>query len=102
MVATLKQPNGDYNCNNCGEIFSGLNAKDHIVAAHIVEKCRRAEKFMCPVCNKCFSSKSSLQEHKTIIHNDGPINVFSCENCEFVTKHKSSLDRHKKRKHTAI
>merc|ERR1719318_1760047 len=57
MVATLKQSDGSYKCNNCGEVFSGVNAKENIVAAHIVEKCRKVEQFLCPVCNKYFSSK---------------------------------------------
>ena len=102
LVDTLKQSDGSYKCNNCGEVFSGLKADEHIVTAHIVEQCRRAEEFLCPVCNKCFSSKSNLEQHKKIIHYDGPMNVLSCEDCEFLTKHKSSLDRHKKRKHSTI
>ena len=100
MVATLKQQDGSYKCNNCGEVFSRVNAEDNIVAAHVVEKCRKVEQFLCPVCNKCFSSKSNLQQHKAIIHFEGPMNILSCDDCEFVTKHKSSLDRHKKRKHS--
>ena len=78
-VDRIKQSDGSYKCNNCGEVFSGMKADGHIVAAHIVEKCKRAEKYQCPVCNKCFSSKSNLEQHKKIIHYDGPMNVLSWE-----------------------
>ena len=102
MVATLKQSDGSYKCNNCGEVFSGLNAEKHVVAAHVVEKCRSGVKFLCPECNKSFSSKSNLAYHMKMIHYAGPTNVLYCEDCEFVTKHKSSLERHKKRSHGSI
>jgi uncharacterized Zn-finger protein len=95
MVETLKLPDGSYKCKICGE----LKADKDDVIAHLVEKCKSVEQCLCPVCNKCFSSKSNLSQHMQNIHYDGPVNVLSCEDCEFVTKHKSSLIRHKKRKH---
>jgi hypothetical protein len=98
MVETLKQDDVSYKCKNCGEVFSGFKA-DKDVIAHVVEKCKSDERFLCSVCNKCFSSKSNLEQHKKNIHYDGLRNVLSCEQCELITKHKSSLLRHNKRKH---
>ena len=98
MVETLKQDDGSFMCKNCREVFTGLNA-DKDVIKHVAEKCKGDERFLCSVCNKSFSSKSNLEQHKKNIHYDGPRNILSCEQCEFITKHKSSLLRHNKRKH---
>ena len=101
MVVTLKQDDGSYKCKICEEVFSGYRA-DKDVIAHLVEKCKSYEQFLCSVCNKCFSSKSNTEQHKKNVHYDGPMNVLSCEQCDFITKHKQSLIRHNKRKHEAI
>ena len=95
MAETLKLPDGSYKCKNCGAV----KADERDVIKHLVENCKSAEKYLCPVCNKCSSSKSNLLRHMQNSHYDGPVNVLSCEECEFVTKHASSLLRHKKRKH---
>lgn len=56
---------------------------------------------ICPVCNKNYSSKSSLNRHKKTIH-DGNAEIFKCnqEKCDYTTKHKTSLKRHLWRRHS--
>ena len=95
MVEELKLPDGNYKCKKCGLVEAD---KDDIIA-HLVEKCKSAKQCVCPVCNKNFSSKFNLSQHIQNTHHDGPINVLSCDVCEFVTRHQSSLVRHKHRKH---
>jgi uncharacterized Zn-finger protein len=59
MAETLKLPDGSYKCKICGEV----KADKRDVIKHLVEKCKSAEQCLCPVCNKCSSSKSNLLRH---------------------------------------
>ena len=69
LVDTLKQSDGSYKCNNCGEVFSGLKADEHIVTAHIVEKFRRAEEFKRHKKRKLIDSKRNHKKLKDIDSN---------------------------------
>ena len=100
MVETLRQDDGSYKCKDCGEVFLGNEADKNVVAhSHSVKKCKSDERFLCSECRKYFTSKFNLEQHKKNIQYEGPINILSCEHCDFITKHKTSLTRHMKIKH---
>lgn len=54
----------------------------------------------CPTCGKKFILKSSLDRHLEQ-HKQEP-HLFSCDECEFKTKRKDSLLRHRRRVHKAF
>jgi len=55
----------------------------------------------CPKCGKVFSSKTWLATHEKHIHGgeDGKIQTYQCDKCDFNTKHKNGLTYHSKSKH---
>ena len=69
---------------------------------HVVRKCKSDGQLLCSVCEKSFCSQFNLEQHKKIIHYEGPVNLFSCEQCQFISKHKSNLVRHQRRKHKLV
>ena len=56
-----QQGDGSYNCNRCGEIFTGDEAfsdlKDHITA-----ECKQPIEIQCEDCGKPFSNQSNLKK----------------------------------------
>ncbi|XP_017783485.1 PREDICTED: uncharacterized protein LOC108567500 [Nicrophorus vespilloides] len=49
-------------------------------------------KFVCPKCDWKYKHFASLRYHLT--YQCGKAPAFKCENCSFLTKHKSALKRH--------
>ena len=98
MVELFRQEDESFACKVCGYVFSGNEADKNLVE-HFVRKCKPEERFPCSECGKDFSSKFNLEQHKRNIHYEVPRNIFSCKYCDFISKHKTSMTRHVKRKH---
>ena len=92
-----------YTCKVCDMSFSGQDAKFMFVE-HLSNKCKPDVEFSCDSCDKPFSTKYNLEQHKKTIHYDVAKTLFSCKEdfCGFITKYKTSLTRHKKRLHAGI
>ena len=98
MVILSGQDKESFACRVCGLSFSGEEADKELVA-HLVNKCRPEERFPCNKCDKDFSSKFNMKQHERGIHFNVTKNVFCCKFCDFLSKHKTSITRHEKRKH---
>ena len=80
-------------CNICDKSFHyDQNLKVHIKRNH------DKKIFNCDQCNFSASLNSFLKQHLSI-HGDPTI---KCEDCEFKTKRKSDLNRHRKIQHSQI
>ena len=98
-VDALKKDDEDtYTCKVCSKSFSGLDARYKIID-HLAKKCKD-EKYYCDECEKSFSNVSNLNQHNRHAHVTIAVDVIKCDNCNFITKHKQSLLRHIKRKHS--
>ena len=80
-------PNCDYST------LQKYDVKKHVKRVHIKEK----GKHLCSLCPKIFHTKSSLEEHINGVHLN--IKPFKCDNCEFASAYKSTLNEHKKVTH---
>ena len=98
LVEILKKDDEKYNCTLCKMVFTGLEGGQQLVD-HLVNNCKPDERFPCDACDKDFSTKFNLDQHKKSIHYVEAKAVFSCQFCGFITKHKTSLTRHTKRMH---
>ena len=69
----------------------------NILSQHTLWRNVEELKSFCALCATSASAPSQIWSNTSkIIHYDGPMNVLSSEDCEFLRKHKSTLDRHKK------
>ena len=96
MVEMSRQDKESFVCKVCGVRFSGEGADKKLVA-HLVDKCRAEERFPCNKCDKDFSSKFNMKQHERSFHMIK--NILSCKFCDFQSQHKTSMTRHKKRRH---
>ena len=98
MAKIFRHDSESFKCKICDKIFTGDDA-DTKLSDHLIDKCREKAPYQCDECTKKFSTKFNVEYHKTISHSELTKN-FSCENCDFVTKHQSILKRHVRRVHT--
>ena len=98
LVEKLKEDDEKYSCTICKNAFSGPDGR-HDLVEHLLNKCKPEERFPCDVCDKDFSTKFNLDQHKRCAHYVATKAVFSCQFCGFITKYKTSLTRHTKRTH---
>ena len=63
-----------------------VNLKNH-------EKNHGGQKFICPICEKAFSHKATLEQHKAV-HSDEK--KFKCKLCTYSTKYNSHLAAHRR------
>ena len=96
-------PTETYSCVVCGNQYqTKCGLKNHIDLTHpaTTNGCETKYhlNFICDIsgCEAKFSFKSDLERHK-LKHQDSKL--FSCDACNFSTKRKSDLTRHKKLKH---
>ena len=64
----------------------------HEENGHIVSSHERKKPFKCEICNKTFSYKSTIKEHKATVH-DGQ-KPYNCEFCEKKFSSKSNFKKH--------
>ncbi|OMJ78439.1 hypothetical protein SteCoe_21764 [Stentor coeruleus] len=75
--------------NGCGKFYTTkLNLKRHILISHVAK-----DRFQCPDCEKCFSSKQNLTEHSYLHSGQKP---YECRYCGQKFRHISSLSVHYK------
>ena len=98
-VDGLKNDEDKYKCKVCSKSFSGFDARDMMIE-HLAKRCKEDKKYYCESCEKSFSTVSNLNMHKRHSHLTMAVDVIKCESCLFITKHKHSLLRHIKRKHS--
>ena len=99
MTELSRQDKDSFACRVCGVKFSGERAEKELVA-HLVNKCRADQRVSCNKCDRDFSSQFNMKQHERSFHNNVPKITFSCKFCDFVSQHKTSINRHEKRKHT--
>lgn len=98
LVETLKKDDEKYICALCKIAFTGPDGGQKLVE-HLLKNCKSEERFPCDACDKDFSTKFNLDQHKKCTHFVVAKAVFSCQFCGFITKYKTSLTRHTKRTH---
>jgi len=99
LVNTFKDGENQFKCKSCAKVFQGPNGENNFVK-HLTERCKSNERFKCDICHKDFSRSATLDQHREATHNDANReSTYSCTSCSFLTKYKSSLDRHIKRLH---
>ena len=98
LVETLKEDDEKYSCTICKNAFSGPDGR-HDLVEHLLNKCKPEERFPCDACDKDFSTKFNLDQHKRCAYYVATKAVFSCQFFGFITKYKTSLTRHTKRTH---
>ena len=101
-VESLKKED-HFTCKICDMSFIGLDSKDQLIE-HLIRKCKPDERLSCNSCDKDFSTKSNLTQHKRTAHYTMPQTVFRCDVkfCGFLTKYNTSLTRHMKSMHSDI
>ena len=99
MVDAFKDGENQFKSKSCAKVFQGPKGKRNLIM-HLTKKCKSNERFNYDICQKDFSRNATLGHHRETIHNEAyRKSTYSCESCSFLTKYKSSLDRHIKRLH---
>ena len=81
-----------HKCDICEKTFATIAQKrGHFRAAHVPK-----DSFQCEYCDKIFSVKRTLREHKVLYHSDKENNgeLYNCDVCEFKTASKQTLKYH--------
>ena len=88
----------EFLCKQCDKSFTNENALDYHEQKHKPV----LEKETCNICGFQSSSKSTLNQHKQLLHNEtcGSISTFDCNYCEKTFRVKKSLKRHLREKHS--
>jgi hypothetical protein len=96
-----------YNCINCNyKTYNKQRYELHLKSNKHYNTIHNNPLYTCVVCNKTYKLKSSLERHKTKIHNENTLELqehqehqehqeYICK-CGKTYKHKSSFSRHKK------
>ena len=88
----------EFLCKQCDKSFTNQNALDYHEQKHepVIEK------ETCNICGFQSSSKSTLNQHKSLIHNEtcGGSSIFKCHYCEKTFNVKKSLNRHLRETHS--
>lgn len=75
--------------NGCNrEYTTKINLKRHVLITHL-----DTQRFTCEQCQKSFSSKQNLIEHRFLHSGDKP---YTCSKCNQKFRHLSSLSLHNK------
>jgi hypothetical protein len=98
MVEVFRGEGDKFKCQICHEVFAGPKGDQKLIA-HLARKCKSRQQWDCNDCKKNFSTKFNLDQHRRVFHDKTHQSPLSCEICDFVTNHKTSLARHVKRWH---
>ena len=81
-----------FQCHQCEKVFTdNRNLKTHVKIIHE----GKGNDFVCEVCSKVFSRRTSLAAHK-LLHT-GEFKVYNCDNCAATFKDKRILVRHQEK-----
>ncbi|XP_062578467.1 zinc finger protein 54-like [Saccostrea cucullata] len=84
-------------CKYCGKMFEDMwETKKHMQKEHLEQL---KKEFTCNICQKTFSEKQDLRNHKFAAH--GSKRKFTCEECGRNFNHLSTLESHRK-VHTGV
>ncbi|XP_062605360.1 zinc finger and BTB domain-containing protein 17-like isoform X2 [Saccostrea cucullata] len=84
-------------CKYCGKMFEDMwQTKKHMQKEHLEQL---KKEFTCNICQKTFSEKQDLRNHKFAAH--GSKRKFTCEECGRNFNHLSTLESHRK-VHTGV
>ncbi|XP_048001270.1 zinc finger protein 181-like isoform X4 [Leguminivora glycinivorella] len=86
-----------YGCKHCKERFKHkCTLKEHVLRTHSIIS---PERFACGFCSSTFQTKFLVLEHERMEHG---VTNFMCNECEYTTIEKSSLEAHLKTHSTDI
>ena len=100
-IAVTKEIGLIYKCEDCAfESLDGSEMRVHSLKKHAKSR------FFCGKCIFSAENKASINEHKKNIHSvlatkDADVEVFKCDECDFVTLSKHGLKTHVRRQHKA-
>lgn len=83
-------------CDLCGHTTSTINLMQHHMMLHI----RNEKLFKCETCNKRFSNKKVLENHKSIHKSSDERKKFECKDCGKFLSSQTAVNNHVKWFHT--
>ena len=87
---------GVFNCNTCEKSFQTKTNLDIHTRNHTGET-----PYPCSLCDKSFKGAFHLKNHQLVHLSNGEIYLYKCDLCQYETKRKSQLYRHKEADHKA-
>lgn len=82
-------------CEICGVALSDASSMRAHMLTHSGER-----PFKCPICDKGFTTKFSMNEHHRNVHSEDKSKSFFCKQCPMTFRYKHSLKRHNFFSHT--
>ena len=92
-----QQIKGSFKCNMCTKTYTNQDALNYHVRKHV-----EPVQITCADCGKQFVSEKGFKLHKDIVHGDGGMKSFQCNECDKAFSSYSNLNRHMKCKHQDI